>query len=554
MKLFKRLSIVLILTSLILLPAIPAEAQTSRNKKARTEKQAPGKKKSGTYAKKGSKNRSGKKTQTKSSAKKTTETSADVKKKHQATENEIRETKRKISENDRSIRTNLADLQKLGGEIESSQKQIADMSQQVNKLNTDISAIESEISSEEAKLSNLRQQYLATVKKMRLKRSANSSMAFIFSSGSFNEALRRIRYLKKLAAWRDRQTHEISASVEKLRKNRELLAGTKNEKSRTLAREQRVKNELLAQQSQKDALVVRLRADGAALNEHLRRKQSEANALKGQIASLIAREEAAAAERRRQQEAEERRRQQEAEEARQLAERKAREEEARKKELAMNTEKDKKKSEKESTKENRKKKDSSKEKKNTKKTESRPATEPSRNNSKDYAEARKRRPRGEAQKQSSPKQSEKETAAKKPAASGGGFESSRGSLPRPTSGSFKVTSKFGRNSVPGLPDVVYDNPGIDAEVSNGASAQAVFQGKVSGIYVLPGYNTVVIVNHGNYYTVYGNIASPAVKQGDNVKQGQSLGKLAYNDDEKRTSIHFEVWKNRTKLNPLDWIR
>ncbi len=118
-----------------------------------------------------------------------------------------------------------------------------------------------------------------------------------------------------------------------------------------------------------------------------------------------------------------------------------------------------------------------------------------------------------------------------------------------------MTSQFGRHSLPELPDVMYDNPGIDAETSAGASAQAVYGGRVSGVYVIPGFSTVVIVNHGNYYTVYGNIASPSVKVGDVVKQGQAIGKLAPSeDDPSHSSIHFEVWKNRDKFNPLDWIR
>ena len=106
-----------------------------------------------------------------------------------------------------------------------------------------------------------------------------------------------------------------------------------------------------------------------------------------------------------------------------------------------------------------------------------------------------------------------------------------------------------------MPNVTFDNPGIDAETSAGASALAVYAGKVSGIYVLPGYSTVVIISHGTYYTVYGNIASAAVKVGDNVKQGQSLGKLApAEDDPAHCSIHFEVWKNREKQNPMAWIK
>ncbi|MDE5868672.1 MAG: M23 family metallopeptidase, partial [Muribaculaceae bacterium] len=89
----------------------------------------------------------------------------------------------------------------------------------------------------------------------------------------------------------------------------------------------------------------------------------------------------------------------------------------------------------------------------------------------------------------------------------------------------------------------------------GASAQAVYEGKVSGVYVVPGYSTVVFINHGNYYTVYGNIQSAAVKVGDTVKQGHNLGKLAPSDDDtSHSSIHFEVWHNRDKMNPSEWIR
>lgn len=102
---------------------------------------------------------------------------------------------------------------------------------------------------------------------------------------------------------------------------------------------------------------------------------------------------------------------------------------------------------------------------------------------------------------------------------------------------------------------MYDNPGIDAEVAKGSSAQAIATGKVTGVYVIPGYNTVVIVSHGNYYSVYGNLASPSVSVGQNINQGQVVGTVAaMEDNPSRGSIHFEIWKNREKLNPENWIR
>jgi septal ring factor EnvC (AmiA/AmiB activator) len=118
-----------------------------------------------------------------------------------------------------------------------------------------------------------------------------------------------------------------------------------------------------------------------------------------------------------------------------------------------------------------------------------------------------------------------------------------------------VVNAFGKHPLPDLPDVMYDNPGIDAVVGKGEQAKAVYAGTVSGVYSINGFGTVVLINHGEYFTVYGHIASASVSKGQEVKQGQSLGTLFSDpDDGGRTTIHFEVWKGRTKLNPQEWIR
>lgn len=131
----------------------------------------------------------------------------------------------------------------------------------------------------------------------------------------------------------------------------------------------------------------------------------------------------------------------------------------------------------------------------------------------------------------------------------------RGRLPRPSSGGFRVVRKFGRQSLPDLPDVEVDNTGIDAEVGSGASALAVYGGRVSSIYRLAGYSNVVILNHGDYFTIYCNLGNVNVKKGDMVKAGQALGSVAPDEDDPSAHIlHFELWKNRSKLNPLEWIQ
>ncbi|MDE6023636.1 MAG: M23 family metallopeptidase, partial [Muribaculaceae bacterium] len=138
---------------------------------------------------------------------------------------------------------------------------------------------------------------------------------------------------------------------------------------------------------------------------------------------------------------------------------------------------------------------------------------------------------------------------------GSAFANLRGRLPRPVDGPWRITNAFGRHSMPELPEVVYDNPGIDSEVTIDTPVKSVCAGKVSGVYKVAGYGTVVIVNHGEYYTVYGNLSSANVAVGTQVSTGSKVGNAGHDpDDSRRGSVHFEVWKGREKQNPSAWIR
>lgn len=538
----------------------------------------------------GAKGSAGNKKGTKKSTAARKETSADVSRQHEATQKEITETKQQLKMNEANIKKGVEELGRLQGDISDSKDKVEAAGKVVSGLDTKISGLESQVAAEEAQLQKLRAEYLKAVKKMRIAGKGNSTLAFLFSSGTFNEALRRMRYLKQFSQWKERQSAEITKKVDVLKANKDALEKSRKEKEIALRKQENAHRELQGRYARQDAIVVELRANGEALKSHLAKKQAEANTLKSRISSLIAAEEA----NRREQEASARREAEARErKEREAAEARAREERAREKEAQRQAEaeavkereaaskpaqsKAEKKEEVKKTptkptkaselakqeKEQKAaaKKQTNKDKKKNetaKKTEKKQDVPPvqkaetsasSSKKSSDYADARRRKPRSEGGKKETPKQ---ESA---PTGDNGSFEKMRGSLPKPVSGSCKVTSPFGRHSLPELPDVVYDNPGIDAQVAAGATAQAVYGGNVSGVYVIPGYSTVVIVNHGNYYTVYGNISSPSVKVGDNVKQGQGLGKLAIDEDDKgHSSIHFEVWKNREKLNPTDWVK
>lgn len=520
--------------------SVPVDAQKRKAAtKAKTEqkKTTSGRSKTKSSSKsKSSRSKSSRsKTPAKTSTRKKTspETSAEAKRRQEETQKEIARTKEELRRNEAEVKKGLSELNRLNADISTGRNLVAKATEQVQQLDSRIATLETEISTSEAQLKKMREDYLRSVKKIRGKKNSNSALAFIFSSKNFSQAMRRMRYLKQVSAWRSKKSAEISASVKELTQQKELLVQSRREKDIALSRQIAAQNQLNTQYQRQDAVVGELRRNGQALQSHLAKKQQEANALKSRIAALIAEENRKAEEARR------------AEEARKAAEEARLAEEARKAEeaklLAEQTEKSK----------PEEKQEKKKDKKQTKKADKQKGKQ-------DYAEARKRKPRS-----SKPSESEasaspdvnKNASAKASASQAGNFAAMRGSLPRPVSGAFRVTSQFGRHSLPELPDVMYDNPGIDAETSAGASAQAVYSGKVSGVYVIPGFSTVIIINHGNYYTVYGNISSPAVKVGDVVKQGQALGRLALDEeDPTHSSIHFEVWKNRDKLNPLDWIR
>lgn len=550
---------------------IPAEAVAEPQSKTQvSKKKSTGKstgkssgrssKKSGRKSSGGNKS-SGAKKQSGSSKSKTVsnkpETSAELKKRQESVRDELKKTEEEIRRNDASIKKGLSELSRLEEGITASKKETAALSAEVRKLNSRIATLDKSIAENTRELARLRDEYLKAVKKMRVSKKRNSSMAYIFGAKDLAQAERRMRYLKEFSEWKDSRTKDIEGKVALLKKENEQLAQAKSDKDVMLDREMKAQRKLTDQKQRQDALVAELRANGDALHQHLARKQAEANELRNRVAAVIAEEQRKAEEQRRAKEAEEQRLAKEREERR-LAEEQQRKEQQVQEDLASNQT-----SAKESPGKETRQKETSK--KQNKKQDKKQDKGKSGNNG-DYASARKRKPRnndsgansGSTAKSSNKSSGSSGSSAKSaPAktAAAGDFASMKGALPKPVAGSFRITSPFGRHSLPDLPDVTYDNPGIDAEVASGASAQAVYQGRVSGIYMVPGFSTVVIVNHGDYYTVYGNIASPAVKVGDNVKQGQSVGAVASDPDNPgHSTIHFEVWKGREKMNPSQWIK
>lgn len=135
----------------------------------------------------------------------------------------------------------------------------------------------------------------------------------------------------------------------------------------------------------------------------------------------------------------------------------------------------------------------------------------------------------------------------------GDFASNRGRLPMPISGPYVIVSHYGQYAVPGLRNVKLDNKGMDIQGKAGAQARAIFNGKVAAVFQLNGLFNILI-RHGSYISVYCNLSTASVKSGDTVKTKQPIGQV-FSDgtDNGRTVLHFQLRREKEKLNPELWL-
>ena len=135
---------------------------------------------------------------------------------------------------------------------------------------------------------------------------------------------------------------------------------------------------------------------------------------------------------------------------------------------------------------------------------------------------------------------------------GNEFASNIGKLPWPTSRA-RIVSKFGKHQHPDMPGIIVNNKGLDFRCEKGSVTKAVFEGKVTRIFVMPRYYKVIMVRHGDYFTIYSNIKDVYVKEGDIVKLNQKLGTVWTDPNTEETILHFELRKEKVPQNPQKWI-
>ncbi|MFT7054699.1 MAG: murein DD-endopeptidase MepM/ murein hydrolase activator NlpD [Roseivirga sp.] len=134
------------------------------------------------------------------------------------------------------------------------------------------------------------------------------------------------------------------------------------------------------------------------------------------------------------------------------------------------------------------------------------------------------------------------------------FEKEKGRLPWPVEQGF-VSSKYGEHKHPTIKTVTINNPGIDIQTNENATVKVVFAGKISRVLSPPGWGNSIVIQHGEFFTIYTGLRSVVVKRGDIVTQGQTLGQVL-TDKDNISVLKFRVTppKSISTVNPELWLQ
>ena len=461
-------------------------------------------------------------------------TSKNVRQQQRVTEQKIKQTDAEIKENTRQLKSKLNDLNKLQAEAQTINASITQLQASIDSLAVVAKAANDSIKVLDGKLSELQHVFADILRKSRRNRSAMSNLAFIFSSESFTQALRRANALKQFTRWRQRKVDQI-IGVKALLDERRRYVDSLMVQNRELAMRLSMRHAELSQRTtEANRIVTSLKGKERDLKNILKEQQRQAKELDRELDRIIKEEQRKALleEQKRKQREEEERKKREAEERR-----KQEEEERRAK-----AEKDAK----------AQKPDTSATPDDTKSTKKSDTKKPDTKK----PDTKKR----DTKKPDTKKPDTKKPDTKEPTpALSSDFAANKGRLPYPVN-PHTIVRRFGVQPHAVNKNVVTDNAGLDIQSSRGATVKCVFDGEVSAITLPDGYNTVVMIRHGRYVTIYANLGSISVRTGDKVKAGQSIGTV-YVDatDNDRSILHFEIRKivtvdNITREDPEKWLR
>ena len=359
-------------------------------------------------------------------------------------------------------------------------------------------------------LNLLKVDYAEMILKSYKSRSEESKAMFILSSSSFLQAYKRLQYMKQYASYRKAQGKEIELKSKELMSFYQQLKAQKNQKERLIAENEKEKQSLEEAKKEQQKIVNLLQKDKKKIAADIKKKQQEARNIDREIDRLI-RKAIAEANRK-------------AALARAAKEKALKEKAAKEKALADKLAKEKALAE----------KAKSGSKKDAKPKE---IVVPVKDNpSKAVAIA--------------PVSSTKMELTSESKLVSDNFKANKGRLPWPVDRG-EVFIGFGTQAHPVYKTLTIQNSGLSIATYNGAHARAVFAGEVFSVIAISN-NKAVMIQHGDYFTVYQNLSTINVSKGDKVSTKQSLGTIRTNSDGK-TILKFTLCQNVHYINPKPWL-
>lgn len=409
----------------------------------------------------------------------------------------------------KDVKSQLSDLALLNDRVAQQQLLVKTIESDLAIIDKEIEHVEQLLDTLEVDVVDKKEKYETAMKyAFRRNRGVRDKLMFILSAQTVSQMYRRARYVKEYSIYLRAQAEQIMSRQRQIQQTRSDLLTAKGEKSDLLRQKEREWARLESKQGEQKKVVTDLQKKQKTVQQEIDSKKKQRETLNAQIDKLVEQEIAAAKKRE-----EEKRKQ---EQARREAERKKKAaEEAAKKAQAANAA-----------------------------SGNKNAATASKSTDKNVASTTKTAPKTEKMDVYNGDDSDRKMA--------GSFERNKGLLPMPVTGAYSIVSHYGANSVTGLKNVSVDNKGIDIKVQAGANARAIFDGEVSAIFSYGGVRGVLL-RHGNYISVYVNLSSVSVSQGQKVKARDSLGKVA-NSGEDGYVLHFQLRKETTKLNPESWLK
>lgn len=423
------------------------------------------------------------------------ETKEDIQRKQQQLLQEISQLNNTLNQIKKNKKQSLGQLALVQRKIAARQELINNINKELHRLDDTIYSNQIKIYRLKKELDTLKDQYAKSLVFAYKNRSNYDYLNFLFSATSFNDAIKRVAYLKSYRQYRETQVNSILKTQDLLQNQIALLNSNRQQKNNSLKEQSKQLTVLEDDKKEQDQVVKQLKGQEKDIAAQIREKEKTRQKLQVALRAVIRREIEAAKKKEQERLAEEKRKQQ----------------------LAANN--------------------------NANNSASGAANNDA---SKNYTGSTGLVNPNKTNRVYSPFESTTEETNVSI-----NFENNRGRLPWPADQGF-VSTHFGRYQVPGT-QLWGDMPGIEISLPVGSSIKAVADGVVSAIFDLGGGQTVV-VRHGKYFTTYNNLSSVSVSKGQEIKAGKVLGKAAIGTNGDGQIIFMVTNDKNVNLNPESWLK